>query len=86
MRECHKSWGCTSARCARESWAEAADAWARTGKRRWGVVLLCEHVCPVTRSTHLAGERSAGMKHFGGATTAVNLALDKYQKIACGIP
>lgn len=51
-----------------------------------GVVLLCEHVCPVTRSTHLAGERSAGMKHFGGATTAVNLALDKYQKIACGIP
>lgn len=36
-----------------------------------GVVLLCEHVCLVPRSTHLAGERSDGTKHFGGATTAL---------------
>lgn len=39
------------------------------------VVLLCKHVCPVTKSIHLAEEKSDDIKHFGGVTTPVNPAL-----------
>lgn len=44
-------------------------------RRNRSVVLLCERVCPVTKSMQLAGEKSDGIKHFGGVKTPVNSAL-----------
>lgn len=43
-------------------------------------MLLCEHVCPVSWRTHLAGDKSDDMKHFEGVTTPVDPTLHVLHK------